>query len=215
MTFAKWATTATFRAVRGVTARLNVDQLDVESGPVLFIGTHTSLFDVVAGTCVFDLWGRRPRLMIHARYFSYRPARAWLHAIEAIPVDPSRPSRAIKEALAALDSGDDVLIMPEGRVRTADATGLLLPLAEGAGLIAVKSGRRVVAMSAAGVDEVWPSGRRLPRIRFAGHRPMIVVRHTVLREVGSSRAAATEMIRQELLCLRRDCIRELVEQRRN
>lgn len=74
--------------------------------------------------------------------------------------------RASVESIAAvervLDRGWNVVLFPEG---TRSRSGVMAPFRPGIGLIAVRTGRPVVPVRTAGLHDVLPPGRMLPRRR--------------------------------------------------
>lgn len=110
---------------------------------VLLIANHTSLLDglliaaFTEGDITFALnttWGKK-KLM---KFFS--------HFVDFVMLDPTNPM-SMRALIAQIKNGKRVMIFPEGRITT---TGGLMKIYEGAGMIAYKTGARIVPVRISG-----------------------------------------------------------------
>lgn len=127
------------------------------SGPALVASNHVSGLDPLLMVAVAD----RPLRFIIAREQYERPGLTWLFkAAGCIPVDRAgRPERALREALAALRSGEVVAIFPYGKIHLpADPPR---PIKSGTVRLAIKIGCPIVPMF---IDGVKGTGQVLPAV---------------------------------------------------
>jgi len=78
----------------------------------------------------------------------------------AIALDLNNPLSGLKEALACLQSGEAVLIFPEG---TRSPDGELHPFHKGFRMLAVRSQARILPTAIEGAFAAWPKWKKLPR----------------------------------------------------
>ncbi len=152
--------------------------------PVVFIGNHRSLFDVVLGMRIMRRWNHPARLMVKGDFFDRRLTGALLRLLGAIPVTPGRGAKAaFDQAAQALRGGQSVIIMPEARVVPPEerplGTGDLVSTV--GRLVAVRE-CVVVVSGLVGADDVWPSGARRPRIR-PWRRPSVRIRSFAIHDL--------------------------------
>jgi 1-acyl-sn-glycerol-3-phosphate acyltransferase len=86
-----------------------------------------------------------------------------VRALGAIPVereDGQRAGAVMKNLLKLLDSGESVMLFPEG---TRSSDGRLKPLEAGVAYLSVKTGVPVLPVHVAGSFKVWPKGKTFPR----------------------------------------------------
>ncbi len=143
--------------------------------PAIFVGNHRSIFDIVVGVRYFGHFGASPRILVAGRYFSHPLYGRLLRLMGAIPVNGSGLA-ALKEALASLEAGESVVIMPEGRVISLPERdgGVGIP-ASGVGLLAVRSGVPMGLCGITGSEFVWPPGERRIRLSRPSERPVLRV----------------------------------------
>ncbi len=133
---------------------------NLPDGAALLAGNHVSYMDPVL------LWCATPRpTHFMAKAELWRSAvLAWLlDRLWAFPVAREEADRtAIATATSLLGSGALVAMFPEG---TRGTGGDVLGEAHGgAAFIAIRAGVPIVPVAFIGTDEVWPRGRRLPRL---------------------------------------------------
>lgn len=88
--------------------------------PVLACGNHQSLLDVFLAAAFCNTTGVSCRFLVQARYFDNPILGRWLRRIGCIPLNSKTKVSAFAEARAALERGELVGIMPEGRLTPPD-----------------------------------------------------------------------------------------------
>ena len=158
-------------------ARWDIPEVLPLPAPAIFAGNHRSLFDIVVGFHVF--WNCRAsvRIVVAKRYFDHWLMGRLLRTAGFIPMAPGRAALGgVKASLAALDRGETVVLMPEGRLIPPDERpGGVGPPGAGIGILAARSDAPLGVCAITGSDEVWPLGRRFPRLRFGRFRPTVRV----------------------------------------
>ncbi|MFA7621063.1 MAG: lysophospholipid acyltransferase family protein [Aminobacteriaceae bacterium] len=122
---------------------------------VIVAANHTSNLDPVIMGAVFP---RRLRYLAKEDLFKPFFLGGAIRALGAIPVrksDSQRAGAALRTFLKLLESGENVLIFPEGG-RSTD--GELQPLEGGVALIALKSGAPIVPAYISGAFKAMPPG---------------------------------------------------------
>ena len=87
----------------------------------------------------------------------------FIRSLGVIPVkreDGQKAGAVMKNLLALLDSGESVILFPEG---TRSSDGRLKPLEAGVAYLSVKTGIPVLPIYIAGSFKVWPKGKKFPR----------------------------------------------------
>lgn len=128
------------------------------TGPVVIVPNHQMYADPVLVTIPV----RRPiHYMAWSQLFEV-PGLSWaIRRLRAFPVQlESNDPRATREAVRILQSGEAVMIFPEGG-RSLD--GNVRRFKPGAFRLAVSLGVPVLPVTIAGGHESWPPGRALPR----------------------------------------------------
>ena len=158
-------------------ARWDLPQVLPVAAPAIFAGNHRSLFDIVVGFRLFWNYRASMRIVVAGRYFDHWLMGRLLRAGGCIPMEHGRAALGgVKACLAALERGESVVIMPEGRVIPPDERtgGVGLPGA-GIGILAARSDAPLALCAITGTDDVWPLGRRSPRLRLGRARPTVRV----------------------------------------
>jgi len=122
---------------------------------VVLVANHESYLD---GPLVFAALGIDFTTMVKSELCRF-PMRGPLLFVGFIPVDRSDPAQsadAMEKAKAALRSGGQLLVFPEG-MRSAD--GRLGEFKRGAFALALEAGSRVLAVAVEGTGRVMPRGR--------------------------------------------------------
>ncbi len=158
-------------------ARWDIPELQPVPAPAIFAGNHRSMFDVVVGFRLFWNFRSSARIVVAKRYFDHWLMGPLLRLGGCIPLEPGRGAiTGVKACLEALESGESVVLMPEGRVippsERPDGVG---PPSAGIGILAARSAVPVGICTITGTDEVWPLGRRFPRLRLGSARPTVRV----------------------------------------
>jgi 1-acyl-sn-glycerol-3-phosphate acyltransferase len=135
-------------------------------GPVLIASNHQSFFDpVLVGLGL----GRQIHIMAREGLFRIPGFAALIRSLNAFPLKRGAFDRdAIKQALGILESGNLLLLFPEG---TRTRTGRLQSPRPGISLLARKANAPVVPAVIHGAYRAWPPHRKL----FGMFRPIQVV----------------------------------------
>ena len=158
-------------------ARWDIPQVPPVPAPAIFAGNHRSLFDIVVGFRLFWNYRASVHIVVARRYFDHWLMGRLLRAGGCIPMGTGRQAlTGIKACLEALDRGETVVIMPEGRVIPPEERvgGVGTPEA-GIGVLAARSTVPLALCAITGTDEIWPLGRRFPRLRVGRARPTVRV----------------------------------------
>jgi 1-acyl-sn-glycerol-3-phosphate acyltransferase len=152
--------------------------------PVIFIGNHRSVFDVLLGMRMIRRWNAPARFMVKAEFFDRKLTGPLLRLLGAISVGSGRAAKtAFDQAALALAQGESIVIMPEARVvppheRPLGTADLVSTLGR---LVTVRP--CVVAVTGlTGADSVWPHDANLPRLP-RGRRPRVYIRSYVRRDL--------------------------------
>lgn len=157
-------------------ARWDIPQVLPVPAPAIFAGNHRSMFDIVVGFRLFWNYRASMHIVVAKRYFDHWLMGRLLRAGGCIPMDFGRAALGgVKACLEALERGESVVLMPEGRVIPPEERpdGVGTPSA-GIGILAARSAAPLALCAITGTDEVWPLGRRFPRLRV-GRRPTVRV----------------------------------------
>lgn len=131
------------------------------TGGTLLICNHQSYLDL--GVLGAGIWHRHFHSMARSTLFRPGPFGWLIRSLNAFPVEQGKGDvRALRAAIRLLNEGHLVLVFPEG-ARSHDGT--LHDFAEGLMLLIRRARPQVVPMAVDGVFDVWPTGRRLPRLR--------------------------------------------------
>jgi 1-acyl-sn-glycerol-3-phosphate acyltransferase len=133
------------------------------TGPLILASNHASSADPVLITVFLTNRINRPVNWLGKRELVEWPPTGWAFRAAAIhPVDREAADlEAFRTAMRILEAGQVLAIFPEG---TRSRDGALQPVREGAGMLALRSGARVLPVAVVDSDEMWPRGRLLPRI---------------------------------------------------
>ena len=170
----------------------------VNDRPILFAGNHRSLFDVFATLAVLRTFDVSSRILIRADLVDSGATGVVLRRLGSIATSRNNRQEAEDEAVAALEQGHTVSVMPEGRLVPPDErveTGVG-PGRPGLSRIARRSGAVVVPVAFVGTDLVWPRGG-VPRLQRP--RPTVKIRFGAPMEVvGEDDQANVDAIMDEL-----------------
>lgn len=146
----------------------------VANRPMLFAGNHRSLFDMIATLAIFDKFGVSCRIMLRGDLMEKGPGAAFLHAIGCIPTSKAHREEAEATAIATLNAGQLVAMMPEGRlIPPEDWVNGVGPPRPGVARIARETGAVILPVAFSGTEVLWPRGRP-PRPRIP--RPVVRLR---------------------------------------
>jgi 1-acyl-sn-glycerol-3-phosphate acyltransferase len=124
----------------------------------LIVGNHASFIDPTTIG-----WAIPREIYYLGRRNLFRPpVLSWLLPMcNVLPVDQEAPDiSGLRRVLKMLKSGESLLIFPEGS-RSEDGT--LQPAEPGAGLLAARTGVRVLPTRIFGTHECFPRGAKFPR----------------------------------------------------
>lgn len=163
------------------------------NGPIIFAANHLSYLD---GPVMVGASSRYMHVMV--RHDMFRGFLGWLlRASGQIPVDRSGDRAALQSAMAVLDRGDCIGILPEGTRGSGDAA----TMNSGVAWLALNSGAAVVPVAILGTrlngehrDKI-PAPRRKLHVVF-GEAVTLTREHGVSGRVSMDRA--TEQIRLRL-----------------
>ncbi|NPA48874.1 MAG: 1-acyl-sn-glycerol-3-phosphate acyltransferase [Thermodesulfobacteria bacterium] len=122
----------------------------------IFAANHQSQFDipVLAVALPYQIRWLAKKSLFRIPFFGWA-----LRAIGYIPVDRENPRKGYESLLRAAEivkAGFSVVIFPEG---TRSPDGSLLPFKTGGFVLAIKSGKPVVAVAICGTRKVMPKGK--------------------------------------------------------
>lgn len=110
----------------------------------LFVGNHTSFFDVIIGYTLMD---RPTGFVAKKEFFKYPSLNVWMHYIRCLFIDRKDIKQGMKTILKAVEylkSGINIFVFPEG---TRSRTGEMLPFKEGSMKMAEKSGCPIIPVA--------------------------------------------------------------------
>jgi 1-acyl-sn-glycerol-3-phosphate acyltransferase len=126
--------------------------------PTIIAPVHRSNLDsLIVGV----LSGRRLPTLAKESLFKIKPIAWWIAGLGAIPLDRDAADReATTAARRILDSGEPLMIFPEGTRQTGREIGELF---DGTTWIAAKTGASIVPVGIAGTEAAMPPGATVPR----------------------------------------------------
>ena len=165
----------------GLLARLgaNLDLPDSlrlpRNRPVVMAGNHRSLLDLAATMAIFSKFDVSSRILVRQDMVENGLGGRYLRSIGCIPTSTDRREQAEAEAVAALQRGHIVSLMPEGRlVPPHDWSHRGVgPGRPGVSRIATAVDAVVVPVGFTNTEKVWPRGRP-PRVSVP--RPQVFLR---------------------------------------
>jgi len=126
-----------------------LDNLQKVTSPnVILALNHVSFLD--AGIAL-SLLGRDPLFAIDTAIAQKWWVRPFARMTRALPIDPLKPM-ATRTLIQAVQSGETLIIFPEGRITV---TGALMKVYDGAGLIADKSDATIVPIRIEGLERSY------------------------------------------------------------
>jgi acyl-[acyl-carrier-protein]-phospholipid O-acyltransferase/long-chain-fatty-acid--[acyl-carrier-protein] ligase len=133
-----------FRAVYRLEIR-GLDNLkDAGANPIIALN-HVSFLDAALAVSLLE---REPVFAIDHGIAQRWWVRPFLRFTRAMPLDPTKPM-ATRTLINAVKAGETLVIFPEGRITV---TGSLMKVYDGAGLIADKTGAKVVPVRIDGLE---------------------------------------------------------------
>ena len=127
-------------------------------GPFLLAPSHRSILDTPIASGVTH---RRMRFMGADKYWKNKAFGRLLTALGGFPVTRGTADReALKRCIAVLESGEPLVLFPEGERKSGP---LVQPLFDGAAYVAVKAGVPIVPVGIGGSERAMPKGARFIR----------------------------------------------------
>lgn len=147
-------------------------------GPAILAGNHRSYFDPLAVGYVVAKRGRPVRFLGKKEVFDAPVVGDVARAMGGIRVERGSGSdEPLKEAAAALDAGEVVVIMPQGTIPRGKAFfDPKLNGRWGTARLAAMTRAPVIPMGLWGTEKVWPRSAKLPNIFNVLDRPDVTVR---------------------------------------
>lgn len=134
--------------------------------PVIFAGNHRSFFDFLPAMAIFTKFGLSCRIFIRADVMEKGVGGWFFKGIGAIPASRETREQSEQTAIEALQAGELVCLMPEGKlVKPSDWVDGVGPARPGVSRVALATGAVVVPVAFAGTHLVWPRGG-MPKFRF-------------------------------------------------
>lgn len=127
-----------------------------QSGAFLLAPIHRSNIDTPLAAAVT---ARRMRFMGKDTIWKFKPIGWIISALGAFPVTRGSADReALKRCIAVLESGEPLVLFPEG---TRQSGPLVQPLFDGAAYVAVKAGVPIIPVGIGGSEGVMPKGSKM------------------------------------------------------
>lgn len=126
------------------------------SGPFLLAPIHRSNIDTPLAAAVTR---RRMRFMGKDSIWKFKPIGWIISSLGAFPVTRGSADReALKRCIAVLESGEPLVLFPEG---TRQSGPVVQPLFDGAAYVAVKAGVPIIPVGIGGSEGVMPKGSKM------------------------------------------------------
>src|SRR4029450_12342120 len=131
-------------------------------GPLIVAANHASSADPVLIGAFLNAKLGRPVNWLGKRELVEFGLTGWAFRIAGIhPVDRDAADlEAFRSAMRILDAGQILAVFPEG---TRSRDGGLQKVREGVGMLALRSGAKVLPVAVIDSDLAWPRGKLLPR----------------------------------------------------
>ena len=127
-----------------------------KSGAFLLAPIHRSNIDTPLAAAVTS---RRMRFMGKDSIWKIKPIGWIISSLGAFPVTRGSADReALKRCIAVLESGEPLVLFPEG---TRQSGPVVQPLFDGAAYVAVKAGVPIIPVGIGGAEGVMPKGSKL------------------------------------------------------
>jgi 1-acyl-sn-glycerol-3-phosphate acyltransferase len=175
------------------------------AGAYVLAPSHRSILDTPFVAC---LTRRRIRYMGKAELWEHGWSARLFSALGAFPVERGVPDRtALRQALAALEGGEPLVVFPEGTRRRGPA---IENLHDGVAYVAAKVGVPIVPVAIGGSEEILAKGRRIPQLG----RVVIVVGEPIDVDPPGSRSFRREDVSALTECLQKR-LQELFDEARS
>ena len=148
------------------------------TGPVILASNHRSYFDVAALALVAAKINRPVRVLAKKELFALPGLSHVARAVGGISVDrDGAPERAFSEALASLDAGEALIVLPEGTIPRGPAFfDPVLTGKTGTARLAALSGAPIGPIGLWGTEVVWPRSSKIPHTTTLLDPPTVRIR---------------------------------------
>ena len=160
-----------------------------KEGPFVFAPTHRSTIDIPVASAATR---RRMRFMGKDSIWKYKLIGKFMTGLGAFPVTRGT-AEALKRCIAILNSGEPLVMFPEG---TRHYGPEVQPLFDGAAYVALKTGVPIIPAAIAGTEDVMRSGSKA--IRFKKCR-MVIGKPIAAVVPGGGRASREQIAELTLL----------------
>lgn len=168
-----------------------------QQGKLLIIANHESFLD---GLLLGLFLPIRATFVVHTSVLNNRFFRLTLKLTPYLAVDPSSPL-AMKKVIKLLESGQPVVIFPEGRITL---TGSLMKVYDGPGFVAAKTGAMILPVRIEGASHSYFSRLSEPHVKKLLPKVNITTlptRHIAMPEAATAKARrrlAGDAMRREM-----------------
>ena len=175
---------------------------------------HRSVFDFPWCVIALTHFRQDSRIMVAGMFWKRWWSRWAVRAVDAIPVyRTSDPRGALSAAVAALEGGDSICIMPEGGIFYDEADPRQLgPYKTGVARLAAGSGRPVLPIAFVGGERFLAHGSARPRtIPFLRRRDVMCMLDDAnpIFLSGDDHRANADKVREHMVSLQHTATREL------
>ena len=125
----------------------------------LFVGNHTSFFDVILG---YTIMKKPTGFIAKIEFRKYPSLNLWMHLIRCLFIDRKDVKQGMKTILKAVEylkNGINIFVFPEG---TRSKDGKMLPFKEGSMKMAEKSGCPIIPVAISNMSTMFED--HFPRI---------------------------------------------------
>jgi 1-acyl-sn-glycerol-3-phosphate acyltransferase len=186
------AISATVRTLFRIVYRARAHGLDriPREGALIYVANHLSHFDPPFIAC--HVRDRPCAFLARESLFRFKPFGWLIGFLGAIPLHREKSvAGALRAAVKELEAGRCVLMFPEG---TRSGDGISARYKGGAAFLARKTGAPLVPVALDGQYEIWPRGRKFPRLR--GRLAMLVGAPTSIDDLGEDDRTALRALRR-------------------
>jgi len=133
-----------------------------KQGPVLYVATHKSVFDIVILLTIID----DPTIFIGKKEVQKMPfVNQWFDAIGCIYIDREDKRKALQsilEGISELKNGQSIVLFPEG---TRNMNNEILPFKEGGFKLASKSNAPIIPIALSNTYKVFEEKKRIQKTK--------------------------------------------------
>ncbi len=161
-------------------ARFDIDGTDFipKTGPAIVAANHRSYFDPLVIAFALARAGRSGRFMAKKEVVDAPVVGSLVKSMGTIRVDRgSGSSGPLDDAIAALEAGEVVVILPEGTIPRGEAFfDPVLHGRPGVAKLAAATGAPVIPLGLWGSEDVWPRNAKVPAVWNVMAPPRVTVR---------------------------------------